>query len=60
MVRTYNGESQGPNLIVKLGEDITLGASDYTIEGQTSGINAGPYSIIVKGTGNFTGSKAFV
>lgn len=37
-----------------------LGENDYSISGQTTGINAGTYSIVVTGKGNYTGSRATV
>lgn len=50
---TYSGTNQKPTVTVSDGSALT--ASDYTIT-NPGGTNAGTYSVIVSGTGNYSGS----
>lgn len=50
---TYNGENQKPTVTVSDGSALTV--SDYTIT-NPGGTNAGTYSVIVSGAGNYSGS----
>ena len=53
---TYNGNEQGPEVTVKLGDKTLRKDNDYNME-VTKQINAGSYQLTIKGGGNYTGTK---
>ncbi|MEA5143678.1 MAG: Ig-like domain-containing protein [Oscillibacter sp.] len=64
---TYTGAAFSPAITATFGSNTLIGGTDYEVYDGTGGTknptytNAGSYSIMVKGTGNYTGSvtKAF-
>ena len=58
----YNGETHTPvfSVIASNGEtEMTVPAEGFTITGQTSGKNAGNYTVTVTGKGNYTGAVEY-
>ena len=54
---TYNGNEQGPEVTVKLGDKTLWKDNDYNMEEVTKQINAGSYQLTINGGGNYTGTK---
>lgn len=53
---TYNGREQAPEIKLN-GQELALtSGTDYTITGDTSGTNAGTYTLTITGQGNYTGT----
>ena len=53
---TYNGNEQGPEVTVKLGDKTLRKDNDYNME-VTKRTDAGSYQLTIKGGGNYTGTK---
>lgn len=53
---TYNGKNQTPAVTVKLSGKTLKKGTDYTIN-SAKRINAGKYTIVITGKGNYTGTK---
>ena len=55
---TYNGETQvATNIVVTLSGNTLVSGTDYTVSNNDGGINAGNYTFMIDGIGNYTGSK---
>ena len=53
---TYNGNEQGPEVTVKLGDKTLRKDNDYNME-VTKRTDAGSYQLTINGGGNYTGTK---
>ena len=53
--KVYNGEKQTPGVTVKDGSTALSADADYTVSGDT-GTDAGSYTAVVTGRGNYTGT----
>ncbi len=53
--RTYNGEEQEQNLVVKLGEKTLTKDTDYTVS-YDNNVDAGTATVTITGKGNYTGN----
>lgn len=54
---TYNGKTQSPEIVVKDGDFVLQKGTDYIVSGDTVALDAGTYTITVKGEGDYSGSK---
>lgn len=54
--QTYTGKAITPNPIVKFNGDLLTAGKDYTVDYQAN-VNAGTAQVVLKGIGNFTGTK---
>ena len=55
---TYNGQSQKPTVTVKLNGNTLNANTDYTVDFGGDSINAGTYTVIVTGTGSYSGEAS--
>ena len=53
---SYNGKTQTPEVTVKDGDTVLEKDTDYTVSGEEA-IDAGTYTITIKGKGDYSGSK---
>ena len=55
----YNGSNQvAQNIVVTLSGETLIPNTDYTVTENTGGTNVGTYSVVITGTGNYTGTKS--
>ena len=54
---TYDGKAKTPTVTVKNGSSVLKSGADYTVTYPGNCINAGSYTIVVNGAGNYKGIK---